>query len=332
MSSAQEFPGSPAVSESPSNPLVGIMLSDMYQFTMVYALYNAGRAEEPAVFDLFFRKPPFEGQYTVFAGLSEALALIAELQFSDSDIAYLRSVMPNTADSFFEWLQSLDASQLKVYAVSEGTIVFPRIPLLRLEGPIALVQLLETPLLNLINFPSLLATNAARFRLAAGADKTLLEFGLRRAQGPDGALSASRYAFQGGFDGTSNVLAGKLFGIPVRGTHAHSFVQSYSSLDQIKDRLLDRQDIVARALAHRAQLGFGAANDGELAAFCAYALAFPDGFLALVDSYDTLHSGKCEEHDMLDRHTSRMKAMIVISVEKLSGYYGSTAEMIYVHA
>ncbi len=160
-----------------------------------------------------------------------------------------------------------------------------------------MAQLLETTMLNLVNFPSLVATNAARMRLAAGPHKSLLEFGLRRAQGPDGGLSASKYSHLGGFNGTSNVLAGKLFGIEVKGTHAHSFVMSYVSLSDLKTSTIRAADgsgeveFVVRVLEKRVQLGFGDSNEGELAAFIAYAQAFPGGFLALVDTYDTTKSG-----------------------------------------
>jgi nicotinate phosphoribosyltransferase len=163
--------------------------SSRYQLTMCYALWRAGRTSEPAVFDLFFRKNPFKGQFTVFAGLSEALALLSEFSFTDSDVQYLRTALPHCEEEYFTWLRTLDCSAVRVYAIAEGSVVFPREPLLRIEGPLGVCQLLETPLLNLVNFPSLIATNAARFREAAGEDKTLLEFGLRRAQGPDVSTS-----------------------------------------------------------------------------------------------------------------------------------------------
>eukprot|EP00752_Nemacystus_decipiens_P007287 g6520.t2 len=281
---------------APFNSLVSALLTDMYQVTMSYAYWRAGRQDEHAVFDLFFRKCPFKGQFTVFAGLSEVVALMNSFSFSPSDIAYLRTVLPHCEEAFFVWLEQLDCRNVRLYALEEGSLCFPRVPLIRVEGPLAVAQLLETPLLNLINYPSLVATNAARLRVAAGADKTLLEFGLRRAQGPDGALSASRYSYIGGFNGTSNILAGKLIGIDIRGTHAHAFVQSYTSFDQINDPTLDGKDFVAAVKGYRDRLGCkpsggSGSNDGELAAFTAYAQAFPDGFVALVDTYDTLQSG-----------------------------------------
>src|SRR5512136_956805 len=127
---------------------------------------------------------------------------------------------------------------MKIYAFEEGTISFPREPLMRVQGPIAVGQLLETSILTLTNYPSLMTTNAARYRLVAGFGKGLIEFGLRRAQGPDGGVSASRYSYMGGFDGTSNVLAGFLFGVPIKGTHAHSFVQSFAGLKDLKNDTL----------------------------------------------------------------------------------------------
>jgi nicotinate phosphoribosyltransferase len=174
---------------------------------------------------------------------------------------------------------------------------------MRIEGPVSKAQLLETTLLTLVNYASLVATNAARFRSATGADKTLLEFGLRRAQGPDGGLSASKYCYLGGFDGTSNVLAGKLYGIPIRGTHAHAYVNSYESMENLTERELrdrisgQRRPFADLCLQYLNELGPilkilpEETNKGELAAFISYAIAFPTNFLALVDTYDVLKSG-----------------------------------------
>jgi nicotinate phosphoribosyltransferase len=198
--------------------------------------------------------------------------------------------------AFFDWLKGADCSELKIYAIPEGTIVFPRIPLIRVEGPLAIAQMQETAFLNLTGFPSLIATNAARFRLAAGQGKGLIEFGLRRAQGPDGALSASRYSYIGGFDATSNVLAGQLFGLPIKGTMAHSYITAFSGLEEVANPCLagpdgKEHDFVDLVLQYRHRLGYNQTNNGELAAFISYAQAFPEAFLALVDTYDTLKSG-----------------------------------------
>ncbi|NXW34552.1 PNCB phosphoribosyltransferase, partial [Phaetusa simplex] len=155
-----------------------------------------------------------------------------------ADVAYLRSVLPSTTeDAFFDYLATLDASEVTVSAVPEGSVVFARVPFLQVKGPLLVVQLLETTLLCLVNYASLVATNAARFRLLAGPDMKLMEIGLRRAQGPDGALSASKYSYIGGFDCTSNILAGKLYGIPVRGTIAHSFIMSFTSREEVRPRV-----------------------------------------------------------------------------------------------
>lgn len=281
----------------PTNPLVGPMHTDVYQLTMAYAYWKAGRHQDHAVFELFFRKCPFGGEFALFAGLAETLGYVEQFRFTPDDIEYVRNaVVPNADPAFYDWLATLDCSEIMIRAIPEGTAVFPRVPLITVVGPLAIAQLLETTLLNLVNYASLVATNAARMRLAAGPDKTLLEFGLRRAQGPDGALTASRSAYIGGFDTVSTVLAGKLFGIPVRGTHAHSFVTSFTGLDEIKDRTLTgpdsrTHDFVSLVQKYRQLLGYEQTNEGELASFIAYAQAFPRAFLALVDTYDTLRSG-----------------------------------------
>jgi nicotinate phosphoribosyltransferase len=272
------------------------MLTDFYQITMSYAYWKAGVHEEEAVFDLFFRKNPFQGEFAIYAGLGEKLRLFENFYFTDDHITYLKEQMPQCEKGFFDWLKSVDCSKMKVYAMEEGTISFPRVPLMRVEGPIAVGQMLETPTLTLTNYPCLMTTNAAKYRLAVGFDKGLMEFGLRRAQGPDGGISASRYSYMGGFDGTSNVLAGYLFGVPIKGTHAHSYVQSFTGVEDLKDHTLagadgEVHDFVKMVLEIRGEFGFNYTNEGELASFIAYAQAFPRGFLALVDTYDTLKSG-----------------------------------------
>src|SRR3989338_478750 len=280
----------------PTNPLVNSLHTDLYQLTMAYGYWKAERHEEPAVFELFFRKNPFGGEFTFAGGQEECIRYISDFHFTEKQIKYTKTLMPNAEPEFFKWLTKIDCSKVKVYAVKEGTMVFPREPLIRIEGPFAICQLLETTLLNLTNFASLMITNAVRHRLAAGPDKLLLEFALRRAQGPDGAVSVSRYSYIGGFDGTSNVQAGELFGMPVQGTMAHAFVQSFSGFEELKNRSLAdtsgrKHDFFNLVLEIRKELGYTDTNDGELASFIAYAQAFPNKFLALVDTYNTLKSG-----------------------------------------
>ncbi|MEO1618098.1 MAG: nicotinate phosphoribosyltransferase [Planctomycetota bacterium] len=234
------------------------LLTDLYQLTMAYGYWRHGRAEQPAVFHLFFRRNPFKGGYTIAAGLEPVLQFLSSFRFEAADVDFLRTVRGNDNaplfdDAFLNYLGQLELT-LDVDAVPEGTVVFPHEPLLRIRGPILQCQLLETALLNIVNFQSLIATKAARVVSAAGGDD-VLEFGLRRAQGIDGALAASRAAYIGGCAATSNVLAGKRFGIPIKGTHAHSWVMSF---------------------------------DTEPSAFAAYAEALPNNCVFLVDTYDTL--------------------------------------------
>ncbi|WP_234734601.1 nicotinate phosphoribosyltransferase [Tellurirhabdus bombi] len=234
------------------------LLTDLYQLTMAYGYWKSGSADKEAVFTLYFRKAPFQGNFTVACGLATVIDYITNFGFSDDDLAYLRTLTGNDAQplfdpAFLDYLKNLRLT-VSVDAVPEGTVVFPNEPLIRVQGPILQCQLLETPLLTLINFETLIATKAARIRLAAQKD-TVMEFGLRRAQGIDGGLTASRAAYIGGGNATSNVLAGKLFGIPVNGTHAHSWVMSF---------------------------------DSEWEAFQTYADVLPNNVTLLVDTYDTL--------------------------------------------
>jgi nicotinate phosphoribosyltransferase len=243
-----------ASTQSPSLAL----LTDLYQLTMSQGYWKLGMADRHAVFHLYFRTPPFGGGYSVASGLEAVVQFLEELRFDPSDLEYLTSLQGNDAQplfdrDFLEYLSKLKLT-LDVDAIPEGTVVFPNEPLIRVTGSLLQCQLLETPLLNLINFPTLIATKSARICQSARGDQ-VMEFGLRRAQGIDGSLTASRAAYIGGCASTSNVLAGKMFGIPVRGTHAHSWVMCF---------------------------------DTELEAFDAYARAMPNNCVFLVDTYNTL--------------------------------------------
>ena len=231
------------------------LLTDLYQLTMAQGYWECGKLEEEACFHAFFRTNPFQGGFAIACGMDHVLEVIRDYRFTDSDVAYLSSLEAPGGGKLFDpaFLDYLHTMELTVDidGVREGTVVFPNDPLLRVIGPILQCQLLETALLNCVNFETLIATKAARVCLSAGAP--VAEFGLRRAQGEDGGLRASRAAVVGGCASTSNVLAGKLFDIPVSGTHAHSWVMSF---------------------------------DDELEAFRAYARVMPKNCVLLVDTYD----------------------------------------------
>ena len=231
------------------------LLTDLYQITMAQGYWDAEKAGEEACFTMYFRDYPFKGGYAVACGMAQLADLVETFRFSEEDIAYLASLDapaggPLFDPAFLEYLRDLRLS-VDIDAVPEGTIVFPHEPLVRVTGPIMQCQLIETALLNMVNFQTLIATKAARVCRAAKG-RPVAEFGLRRAQGL-GGVWASRAAVVGGCASTSNVLAGKLFNIPVSGTHAHSWVMSF---------------------------------DDELTAFREYARIFPNNCILLVDTYD----------------------------------------------
>jgi nicotinate phosphoribosyltransferase len=231
------------------------LLTDLYQLTMMQGYLRHQYEEKEAVFDLFFRKIPNEGGYAIAAGLEQVVEYIENLQFSREDLDYLKS-LKLFDDEFLSKLKDFRFNG-DIDAVPEGTVVFPYEPLLRVKARLFEAQLIETALLNIINFETLIATKASRIVIAAGGG-SVMEFGLRRAQGPDAGVLGARAAFIGGCQSTSNVLAGKRYGISVSGTQAHSWIQCFSS---------------------------------ELEAFRAYAQTFPDKCLLLVDTYNVLKSG-----------------------------------------
>lgn len=233
---------------------VSALSTDFYELTMMQG-YFLTKNNPRVVFDMFYRTNPFNGGYVVFAGINDLLKRIELFSFSKGDIDYLRS-LHKFDEAFLAYLADFRFAG-KIHAMDEGTVVFPGEPLIRVEATMMEAQLIEGMLLNTINYQSLIATKASRMYQATGGGQ-IMEFGLRRAQGPDGAISASRAAFIGGCAATSNTLAGKIFGIPVAGTMAHSWVMSFES---------------------------------ELESFRAFADIYPDNSILLIDTYDTLGSG-----------------------------------------
>jgi nicotinate phosphoribosyltransferase len=230
------------------------MLTDFYELTMMQGYFYKFPNEE-GIFEMFFRHQPFNGGYSIFAGLDPLLDAIEKIKFSEDDLRYLESLTLFKKE-FLEYLSTFSFKG-DIYSVKEGTVVFPNEPLMRVSGNLMETQLIESIVLNFINFQTLIATKTARITDTAG-DKTILEFGLRRAQGIDGALSGTRAAYIGGASATSNTLAGKIYGIPVSGTMAHSWVMAAGS---------------------------------ELESFRKYAELYPDRCVLLVDTFDTLKSG-----------------------------------------
>lgn len=238
------------------------LLTDFYQLTMAYGYWKLNMHEQEAVFHLLFRKNPFHGNYALCAGLEPLVDFLMHWRFHEDDLCYLgtlshQSGQPIFPQAFLDYLGQLKFS-CDLDAIPEGTIVFANEPLLRVQGPILQCQLIETALLNMINFQTLIASKSSRVCRAAKGSP-VIEFGMRRAQGPNGALSASRAAYIGGASATSNTLAGKYYDIPVRGTHAHSWVTAF---------------------------------DNEQAAFDAYASVMPGNCILLVDTFSTIQGVK----------------------------------------
>ena len=231
------------------------LMTDLYELTMMQGYFRHKDRNETVIFDAFYRKNPCDGGYAISAGLEQVIQYIKELHFDQEDIDYLASLGIFQAD-FLDYLKTFRFSG-DIYAIPEGTVMFPREPVIKVIAPILEAQLVETAILNIINHQSLIATKAARVCYAARGDG-IMEFGLRRAQGPDAGTYGARAAVIGGCIGTSNVLCGQLFGVPVKGTHAHSWIMSFPD---------------------------------EYTAFKTYADMYPDACILLVDTYDTLKSG-----------------------------------------
>ena len=231
------------------------LMTDLYELTMMQGYFKNKDRNETVIFDAFYRNNPMDSGYAICAGLEQVIEYINNLHFSDEDLSYLRSLGIFDED-FLEYLKDFRFSG-DIYAIPEGSVMFPREPMVKVIAPIMEAQLVETAILNLINHQSLIATKTSRVCYAARGDG-IMEFGLRRAQGPDAGIYGARAAMIGGCVGTSNVLAGRLFDVPVKGTHAHSWIMSFPD---------------------------------EYTAFKTYAKLYPSACILLVDTYDTLKSG-----------------------------------------
>lgn len=231
------------------------LMTDLYQLTMMQGYYNSNMHHKKTVFDMFYRKNPSNNGFAIACGLEQVVDYIKNIKFTEEDISYLKS-LNIFEESFLQYLKEFSFKGT-IYAIPEGTVVFPNEPLIRVEASITEAQFIETTILNIINHQSLIATKASRVVWAAEGNK-VIEFGLRRAQSPDAGIYGSRACLIGGCSSTSNVLAGKMFNIPISGTHAHSWIMSF------KD---------------------------ELTAFKTYANLYPESCVLLVDTYDTLKSG-----------------------------------------
>lgn len=231
------------------------LLTDLYEITMMQAYFKNNNKNKMAIFDVFYRKNPMDGGYAISAGLEQVIEYINNLHFTEDDINYLASIKI-FEDDFLDYLKNFKFTG-DIYAIPEGSVMFPREPMLKVIAPIMEAQFIETAILNILNHQSLIATKAARICYAAEGDG-IMEFGLRRAQGPDAGIYGARAAVIGGCAGTSNVLTGQMFDVPVMGTHAHSWIMSF---------------------------------DDEYTAFYTYAKLYPMACTLLVDTYDTLNSG-----------------------------------------
>eukprot|EP00924_Labyrinthula_sp_SR-Ha-C_P004502 maker-scaffold_1-snap-gene-2.10-mRNA-1 protein AED:0.01 eAED:0.01 QI:46/1/1/1/0/0/2/77/575 len=301
---------------APIFPRFPAFFTDLYELTMSTAAHAHRRNEKMAHFDVYFRKAPFQGKFVVFAGLSRFLDVVETIQndLTEADLADLHTVMrsqiPKTGsktdpqhitnihvNNFLQnFNEDLKRSIQKVVikSVPEGSIVFPYVPVITIQGPYWICQFLETVCLNLVGYASLIATNAARIRRQVGKDTKLFEFGSRRAQGPDGAISAAYYSYLGGFDGTSLVCAGRQPEIKVTGTMAHAFVCSFEgcTLEDLRSQRKSCMNGIVREFEKKIKPSFQIKrNQFELAAFTSYAMIYPENFVALVDTHSVKESG-----------------------------------------
>jgi nicotinate phosphoribosyltransferase len=269
------------------------LLTDRYMLTMCLSFFRTGKFKQTASFEFFFRTHPFQSNYTIWSGINETIAWLKNARYNSSEIEYIQANLElDPSDPFLTWLSEMRFDDLEIHAVREGEFVYPHIPLLLLKGPLGKIQLTEALILNKLNYPCLISTYASMLKVAAKTS-SVVEFGLRRAQGWDGATTGAYYAYIGGADATSNVLAGYKYKIPIIGTMAHSYIMSFDSLEDLEkiERNEEQKKFIGLCLRTREDMGLQTTNDGELSAFINFAIDLPKNFICLVDTFSTLKSG-----------------------------------------
>ncbi|KJP85830.1 nicotinate phosphoribosyltransferase [Plasmodium fragile] len=279
----------------PHSNTVNALFMDYYHLVMAYTFFIQKKHEQDSTFEIYFRKCPFNGEFAILGGVYEVIKYINSFRFTQAQLEFIKKKMSHykDIDLFINYLKGLSGKDVSLYCMEEGSIVFPHEPLLVINGPLLICQILESALLNMINYPTLIATNSMLYKISIN-HKPLAEFGCRRAQGPDGALSGTRYSAVG-CDFTSNVYASFLYDIPIIGTMSHSFISSYQHGETLPNKYLDGHDFLNivhknKEIIHKLY-NCKFAKDSELTAFVSFAQINPKIFICLIDTYDSLQSG-----------------------------------------
>lgn len=281
--------------DMPQSNNINALFMDFYHLIMAYTYFKQEKHNLKATFEIYFRKCPFEGKYAILAGTDEVIKYINSFRFTNSQLDYLKKKMSNYEDveHFIEYLSTVTGKDVSIFSMEEGSVIFANEPVMIVEGNILVCQLLESVIINLINYPTLIATNSLRYKISINC-KTLAEFGCRRAQGPDGALTGSKYSFYG-CDFTSNVYASYLYNIPLLGTMSHSFILSFQSNDVLNNQFLNGHDFLKIVEKNKKKIhelyNCEFRKESELKAFVAFGQINPENFVCLIDTYDCLRSG-----------------------------------------
>ncbi|VWU49845.1 nicotinate phosphoribosyltransferase, putative [Hepatocystis sp. ex Piliocolobus tephrosceles] len=279
----------------PSNVFINALYMDYYHIVMAYTFFKHKKHTDNSVFEIYFRTCPFHGKFAIFAGIYEIIKYINSFCFTTSQLNFLKKKMSHypDIDLFIDYLKTVSGKDISIYSMDEGDIVFPNEPLVIIEGPLLICQMLEAALLNLVNFPTLVATNSMLYKIGVN-QKMIAEFGCRRAQGPDGSMSGSRYAHFG-CDFTSNVYASFLYDLPLIGTMSHAFITSFKYEKELLNRYINKHDFL-NIIYEKKKIIYNLykcdmVNESELIAFIAFAQINPANFFCVIDTYDTLQSG-----------------------------------------